>query len=228
MGDLAYDVWHSGHAADDDIATPWHDFAKANIALRELEGSRVLEIGCGRGGFTNYLAQQSAAPKKIFGCDYSESALEIARKRYPSEIITWQKEDIMSLSFESQYFDVIVSCETIEHVPRSAKAISELYRVLKPGGILLLTCPNYFNLFGIWCLYRWAIGKPFTEGGQPYVNYLLTPRVNGWLKKAGFKIEKFKSVDLAIPLRRPRHYYADEMPRWLRIFGHRTYYRVRK
>ena len=96
--------------------------------------------------------------------------------------ITWQTEDIQRLSFDNESFDTIISCETIEHVP-IPKALSEIYRVLKPGGRFFLTCPNYFNLFGLWCVYRKIIGKPYTEGGQPYVNYILAPLIYGKLKR---------------------------------------------
>jgi ubiquinone/menaquinone biosynthesis C-methylase UbiE len=224
MANTDYDCWHRGHSLEDDIATPWHDFVKNNLTDAEIEGKRVLEIGCGRGGFSNYLAHKPAPPERVYGCDYSESALAIARQKYDSVRITWKAEDIMALSFEDNFFDIAVSCETIEHVPHSAKALSELFRVLKPGGKLVLTCPNYFNPFGIWCLYRWIIGKPFTEGGQPYVNYLQMPLVYWWLKKAGFRVGKFTSTDLTIPARVPKHYYLDKMPFLIKPVGHRTFY----
>jgi len=223
-----YDTWHQEHTLEDDISNSWHTFVKTNLKSNDIKQRRILEIGCGRGGFSNYLAHYTDLPSQIMACDYSTSALDIAQRNYANERISWKQEDIMALSFSDHFFDTAISCETIEHVSDPAKAILELYRVLKPGGRLLLTCPNYFNPFGIWCIYRWLIGKPFTEGGQPYVNYILMPSVYRWIKTAGFKVEKFVSTEFVIPARIPKHFYDHGTPWWLRIFGSRTFYVLSK
>jgi len=223
-----YNLWHQQRWGDDDVVTPWHTFVADNLLRKDIEGTTLLEIGCGRGGFSNYLASGQVAPARIFACDYSPSALEIAAQKYAHEKIIWRREDIMNLSFADNTFDTIISCETIEHVENPARAISELYRVLKPGGRFFLTCPSYFNPFGIWCLYRWIIGKPFTEGGQPYVNYILMPVVYYWLKRTRFDILHFSSAEIIIPARVPKHFYNKRTPWWLRFLGHRTFYIAKK
>jgi ubiquinone/menaquinone biosynthesis C-methylase UbiE len=219
-----YNKWHREHSSEDDISTAWHEFVKTNLQQGDINEKKILDIGCGRGGFSHYLAHYTDPPKQIMACDYSLAALDIAQRKYAHEKIFWKQEDIMALSFPDRFFDTAISCETIEHIPDPAKTIHELYRVLKPGGRLLLTCPNYFNPVGIWCIYRWLIGKPFTEGGQPYVNYILMPQVYGWIKKAGFKVELFASSEFIIPARVPKHFYDYGTPWWLRIFGSRTFY----
>jgi ubiquinone/menaquinone biosynthesis C-methylase UbiE len=223
---INYNSWHRQHATEDDITTSWHTFVKKSLIRHDVEGKIVLEIGCGRGGFSNYLA--TLAPTQVFACDYSASAIEIAKQKYTHELITWKQENIMSLGFKDETFDAAISCETIEHVPDAEKAIQELYRVIKPGGRLFLTCPNYFNLFGVWCAYRWMIGKPFTEGGQPFVNYVLMPNVYRWIRSAGFKVEHFSSSELILPARTPKHFYDHGTPWWFRIFGSRTFYILNK
>ena len=223
-----YNTWHQDHSLDDDITASWHLFVKTSLQRKDVDQREILEIGCGRGGFSHHLANLQHPPRKLFACDYSTSALEIARKKYSHDNITWKQEDIMALSFPEAFFDTAISCETIEHVPHPQKAIQELYRVIKPGGRLLLTCPNYFNPFGIWCFYRWMIRKPYNEGGQPYVNYVLMPLIYFWIKKSGFKIEKFISSEIIIPSKVPKHFYNNTTPAWLRIFGYRTFYVLRK
>jgi 2-polyprenyl-3-methyl-5-hydroxy-6-metoxy-1,4-benzoquinol methylase len=227
--DQDYDTWHQCHEIDDDINTPWHRFVTGHYDVeQDIAGKTILEIGCGRGGFSNHLARLVPSPRRIFACDFSESALRMGENRYGHPAITWKKEDIMALSFSDNSFDTAISCETIEHVPDSKQALNELYRVIKPGGTLFLTCPNYFNLFGIWCIYRWMIGKPFTEGGQPYVHYLLAANVRRWFRHAGFKMEKCLSSEIIIPARVPRHFYKDKAPSWLNYFGFRTFYVLKK
>lgn len=223
-----YDHWHTVRAIEDDTTASWHVFVKNSLRKRDVDGANVLEIGCGRGGFSNYLVNLPNPPRNLFACDYSLSAIEIGKQKYTDKQIKWRQEDIMAMTFDDDSFETAISCETIEHVPNPKKAICELYRVTKPGGRVLLTCPNYFNLFGIWCLYRWLIRKPYTEGGQPYVNYILMPRIYWWILSAGFKLERFSSLDIIVPARIPRHYYNNGTPWWLRIFGHRTFYILRK
>ena len=223
-----YDIWHSQYTFDDDVESVWHRFVKNEIKEDHLGGKTLLEIGCGRGGLSNYIARLQEPPAKIFACDFSSDALTIAKVRFANqECITWQNEDIQALSFSDNTFDRIVSCETIEHVPDPAKAVLELYRVLKPGGILYLTCPNYFNFFGLWCIYRSMIGKPYTEG-QPYVNYLLLPKLLRWIKLSNFRIVAYHTSNLVIPIRAHFHFFKERTPALLRWLGFRTYFVLEK
>ena len=219
-----YNAWHKLHSNDDDVATPWHNFVLNEINETDIEEKMVLEIGCGRGGFAKYLVEKFTSIKLLYACDYSDLAVEMGKVKVENSKITWQTEDIQSLSFDNESFDTIISCETIEHVPLPLKALSELHRVLKPGGRLFLTCPNYFNLFGLWCVYRKIIGKPYTEGGQPYVNYILAPLIYGKLKMLGFTVNHFHSTEFVLPARRPKTFYQSGTPWWLTIFGGRTFY----
>lgn len=223
-----YNTWHTLHNAENDIDTPWHNFVKKVLSVKDINEKCVLEIGCGRGGFSHYIVFKYPAIKLLYACDYSESALEIGRAKFGTSKISWQHEDIQRLSFPDKTFDTVISCETIEHVPSPLKALAEMYRVLKPGGRLILTCPNYFNLFGIWCLYRKMIGKPYTEGGQPYVNYILIPAIITKIKRLGFKIDHFHSSEFVVPARVPKTFYSHETPPLLKYFGSRTFYVLSK
>jgi 2-polyprenyl-3-methyl-5-hydroxy-6-metoxy-1,4-benzoquinol methylase len=224
MAEGNYNDWHSAHQHEDDISTAWHNFVKNSLSTSDLAGRQILEIGCGRGGFSEYLMSTYPTIDRLCACDYSESALEIGRSRILAGPISWQKEDIQQLSFESQSFDTVISCETIEHVPKPRRALEEMHRVLKPGGRLFLTCPNYFNLFGLWCLYRKLIRKPYTEGGQPYVNYIQLPSIYTKLLQLGFRIDHFHSAELVLPARRPKTFYPTQVPSFLHFFGNRTFY----
>lgn len=224
-----YDEWHGQYAGHDDAQSVWHMFIKNTIRPEtDLDLRRVMEIGCGRGGLSNYLSHIHTKPCEIYACDFSENGLQIAREKYMSRPqINWVRQDIQDLSFENEFFDTIISCETLEHVANPARALTELYRTLKPGGTVFLTCPNYFNLFGLWCIYRSVIGKPYTEG-QPYVNYLLLPALLRMIRRAGFGIHHLHTADLVLPLRAHYHYFQDRMPRILKWFGFRSFLILKK
>lgn len=160
----AYDDWHRRfQAADDPIDTPWHQMAIPH--LPPVDGLRVLEIGCGRGGFSRFLASRGA---ELVAADFSPAAVDMARRALPeggaSEAMV---ADIEAIPFDRGSFDLVVSLDTIEHVPNPTRAVAELVRVLRPGGKLVLTTNNYFGLIGVWRLIMRLAGRRFTEFGQP-------------------------------------------------------------
>lgn len=172
----AYDQWHLEHEVDVNATAVWHTKVKELAdPERDFQQKRVLEIGCGRGGFACWLASQPYAPSEFVAADYSTSAVERGREFAKSlglNAITWREADIQQIPFEDATFDTVISCETIEHVPEPSKSLRELVRVLKPGGRLFLTTPNYFNPFGIYRGYLRLMGRPYQEAGQP-INKLI-------------------------------------------------------
>jgi SAM-dependent methyltransferase len=220
---------HTDWVETDDTVSPWHVFIKTNVNVkRDITDKRILEIGCGRGGVSKYLSALEPKAKIIYGCDFSERAIQIAKERYGDiNYIEWRQEDIMNQSFESDSFDTAFSLETIEHVPDPKKALEELYRVLKKDGRLYLTCPNYFNLVGLWCIYRKAIGNPYTEGGQPLVKYLLLPQLFKWFNDIGFKIELFYTGGIVLPFP-PFHFYKERNPLVFKHWGLHAFFILKK
>lgn len=114
-------------------------------AISPLRGRRMLDVGCGDGSFTVALAEHFA---EVHGIDVQEAWLDQFRRRVsedPRFVITPMSASAMT--FLDGYFDVLVTIETIEHIPDLLRAADEFYRVLKPGGQCLLTCPNRFFPF---------------------------------------------------------------------------------
>ncbi len=88
-------------------------------------GARVLEVGCGQGHLTRALAAQGV---DIIGIDANPNAPEIAG----NGLVRWMNAE--SLDFEDNTFDVVISVHALEHIPDLESALSEIARVLKPGG----------------------------------------------------------------------------------------------
>jgi 2-polyprenyl-3-methyl-5-hydroxy-6-metoxy-1,4-benzoquinol methylase len=166
-----------------------------------LDGKRILEIGCGRGGFACWLSRNYPTAL-ITAADFSEAAIRQASDYAGNEgirNIEWKVEDIQAISLAENSFDVVISCETVEHLPQPAVALRELARVLNPGGYLLLTTPNYLNLLGLYRAYLRVTGRRFTEVGQPVNRFTTLPRTFRWCAQAGLKIVSWDAAGHYIP-----------------------------
>lgn len=101
-------------------------------------GMKLLDAGCGPGTITVGLAER-VAPGTVTGFDIGESEVERATKLADERGISnahFQIADSKDLPFEDNSFDAVFSSAMLEHVPEREKALDEMIRVLKPGGVL--------------------------------------------------------------------------------------------
>ncbi len=113
--------------------------ARYHWAAQVATGKRVLDAGCGLGYGTEILSSAGAA--EVVGVDLDAEAVEEARRRVngAGDI---RRGDVQRLDFDDRSFDLVVCFETIEHVEGAPSALAEFHRVLRPGGVLLLSSPN--------------------------------------------------------------------------------------
>ena len=102
---------------------------------------KALDVGCADGSFAAKLKKDFGFD--CYGIDISEGAIKLA---CDSGIKATQHNLEKPLSYPDNFFDLISACETIEHIYDTDFFISELARVLKPKGILILTTPNLVSL----------------------------------------------------------------------------------
>jgi len=113
-------------------------FARYAFALDYCRGKTVLDIATGTGYGANRLRQGGAS--HVVAVDCNHDALAYACGRYGTEGITWLEADAHCLPFNSS-FDVVISFETIEHLTDAPRFLSEVRRVLRPGGVFLVSTP---------------------------------------------------------------------------------------
>ncbi len=104
-------------------------------------GMSVLDAGCGPGTITQGLAE-IAAPGKVIGCDLEPGMVQRAAELAEGnglDNLSFQVGNILDLPFEDNTFDVVMSCAVTEHLSEPVKAMSELGRVAKKGGIVGIT-----------------------------------------------------------------------------------------
>ena len=94
-----------------------------------------LDVGCGNGAFTEVLIAH-AAPAEVTGVDPSEGQLAYARTRPGAKLATFQIAGAQDLPFADKSFDAAIMALVISFVPDPAKAVSEMARVVRPGGMV--------------------------------------------------------------------------------------------
>ena len=185
-----YDIWHQrifdADPSHDDASSPWYRLVREHLG--SLTGLRILEVACGRGGFVRELMNAGA---RVTGCDFSSAALNAARSKLSSNsrppLAAFVQGDAQGLPFADNSFDIVVSCETIEHLPRVMAALSEMHRVTRPGGTLYLTTPNYSNFMGLYEIYA-HFRHPSRKDDQPFDRRQWFLQIHKWLRQAGWTL----------------------------------------
>lgn len=102
-----------------------------------IAGKRVLDLGCNVGYGLNLL---SARAHSIEGLDVSPTLIDEARRRYPG--LSFRVFDGREIPYQDAHFEVVVSFQVIEHIDDVPAYLSEISRVLSPGGQAVFTTPN--------------------------------------------------------------------------------------
>lgn len=123
----------------DELEPPGFERRRRFLLGQVRPGDRALDLGCGTGEFTAVLAGAGA---EAVGAEVANAALARARSRHP-ELDFRQVPVAGPLPFGDCSFDLVWASEVIEHVADTARWLSEVRRVLCPGGRLLITTPNH-------------------------------------------------------------------------------------
>ncbi|MBC7922092.1 MAG: methyltransferase domain-containing protein [Ferruginibacter sp.] len=238
-----YDLWHQGRhedrPLDEMVLYPWHRNGLSLLKdVAQLKNQQVLEVGCGAGDFSIYLAKHGA---NVTAIDFSEEAIRIAQLKSATQAVQvdFVVKDAQDLSsFPTGTYDVIFSFECLEHLPDPQRMVKECYRVLKTNGKIILTTENYSNAMVLAWVVTWLKKKPFDSGSgvQPIENFFVFWVVKRMFRKAGFKEIKTGGthhVFLLLPRLDPRTFVKNEFRNgWLRyVFKpfarHMTFYGVK-
>lgn len=133
----------------------------------------VLDIACGTGYGTQMIADSA---KHVYGVDVSGEAVEYAKVNYPHVKVTYKQGDARKIPLDDASVDVVVSLETIEHIPDPEEFVKEVKRVLKKGGQFVVSTPN---------------DDEFTDGNIYHVHEFDFKELNRLMKKYFNNFEYF-------------------------------------
>jgi len=116
-------------------------YASNFVSDVDILNKRVLDVGCGFGWFE--LNSLDRGCSEVVGLEISNDHLLTAKRFIKNRKVKFKSDDVTNLSFDDCYFDTIVLWEVLEHLPKNTelKLFNELYRVLKPNGVLYLSTP---------------------------------------------------------------------------------------
>jgi SAM-dependent methyltransferase len=148
------------------------DFAKFN----QTQGLRVLEIGVGLGADHQCFARAGA---ELYGIDLTKRAVKHTQTRFNlfglKSILS--VGDAENLQFPDGFFDEVYSWGVLHHSPDTPKAITEVYRVLKCGGLAKIMIYHKWSMVGLmlWLRYALFMGRPWYSLKRIYSTYLESP-----------------------------------------------------
>ena len=133
--------------------------------INQPKNIKIMDLGCGSGNFTKKLPLIS---DQVYGCDISPKSIKRANYLYPK--INFSVQDIENLSFENDFFDVIIFSGVLHHFDNLHEPLKEAKRILKKDGLIFSYDPNLKNPF-FW-LYRrknslFYSKKGVTENEEP-------------------------------------------------------------
>ncbi len=154
----------------------WEPYIRPFAQFERGRGKRVLEVGVGAGtDFINWVRNGAIAS----GVDLTERGVELTRERVALEGFTAdvQQADAERLPFEDNTFDIVYSYGVLHHSPHTVRAISEVYRVLKPGGTALIMVYHLesWTTLMLWTLHCLLKGQPWKSPRWAVYQYLESP-----------------------------------------------------
>lgn len=136
---------------------------------------QILDVGCGTGGTMKALEDAG----EVYGCDASPTALRFCKERGFRRLFCTIAE---KLALGDNSFDVVVNCDVLEHIEDDRGALGQMYRVLRPGGLLILTVPAH--------PYLWSEHDEALAHLRRYTRREFTDK----LQEAGYRIEKLSAA----------------------------------
>lgn len=188
---------------------------KAIESLLPYRPQKLLDVATGTGDLA-ILAAKILKPQQVVGIDLSEGMLAIGRQKIEAKQLDHQIvmtcQDCLNLQFPDQSFDAITVAFGVRNFENLEKGFAEMYRVLKPGGVLMvleLSTPQQFPIKQLYNLYSErvipAIGQIISKDRSAY-DYLnksvkAVPQGNEMasiFSKVGFKQVSFKTYTLGV------------------------------
>lgn len=175
-------IWGKGEAS-----LRWSDPTSFRLkqslkAIKNLpSGARVLEVGTGAGQFTRAL-KKIRPELHVYGCDISREAIEYAVKTEDGVVYALSTPE--KLPYDQNFFDAVLIFDVLEHVEDVDGTLQEIYRVLKPQGLLYCFVPCEGDWLSLWhLLEKLHLKRNLTQRYAGHINYFSRRELRNQLHK---------------------------------------------
>jgi 2-polyprenyl-3-methyl-5-hydroxy-6-metoxy-1,4-benzoquinol methylase len=186
--DLAEDF----HAIKERIKSDYSIFIRKYIHNPRLDlidnfnkKGKILDVGCATGAFLYSAKERGWEP---FGLELSEISARYGREKKSLNIFTGT---LSEANFQSNFFDVVTLWEVIEHLPSPSEYLLEIKRILRNGGVILLSTPNINSLTRFFIGDKWEIISP-----EEHLHLFSLNTMILLFNKLGFDVLKIKTEDI--------------------------------
>lgn len=203
-GNTLFDISAEAAADYQSKAVPamFEPLARATLDRITLpESAHVVDIACGTGAAARVVAEHLPGAGRIAGTDISRVMVDVAARSEPAgspHRFEWHAADVVEMPFESASFDVGFVQQGLQFFPNKPEALAEIARVLKPGGVLYITCWAEVSPFnGAIADALEAAGEPASaEKARAPFSFRDGDMIEGLLVGAGFRVERRETVEL--------------------------------
>ena len=158
---------------------------KLVFSMIKTKHGNALDLGCGTGNYTLELYKRGF---QVVGVDISRRMFKIAQKKLPN--VKFIKANAYSLPFEDNTFDLVLSVTMLEFIHEPEKVLSEVYRVLKPGGEAVIGTMNGKSM---WFIFK-RMKSLFVETAYRYARFYTPKELESLMKNAGFKETESRGI----------------------------------
>lgn len=165
-------------------------------------GERIVDVGCGSGVFSDAMARRGA---RVTSVDANAEAVAYATKTFARDGMEVRRGYLDELNLPDASFDAATALEIVEHVylDQVKKLLADLRRVVRPGGRILITTPNYR---GVWPVIEWAVDR-FTSAAHmdadQHVLHFHRKLLRDTLTEAGFEMVALRTYCTFAPFVAP-------------------------
>lgn len=167
-----------------------HEIESHLAAQGNQKFNKVLDLGCGDGNHLEYLKNYANV---LYGSDYN--LVRLARSQAKYNHASLFLADILDYPAQDNFFDMVFFHHVIEHITEDQKALETIFRILKPGGLLILGTPNE----GAWW---WQLAyklQPETLKSTDHVQFYTAKTLSTRMHNAKFNIQKIKHIGWGPP-----------------------------